>query len=640
MRLPACRLSGAVLALLLTASNLEAAPPKEPPMAKSPKPAPETAPIPREWRTPAEAADYRSTPSYEETLAFLKKLQARLPEMALRFYGTSSEGRPLPLVILSKEKVFSPEREEEEGGRREGREGSKEKAEREAERKPVVLIQNGIHAGEIDGKDACLLLLRDLALGRRRELLDAATILILPIYNVDGHERVSPWNRPNQNGPIEGMGWRTTTSGFDLNRDHMKLESLEARSLIALVNAWRPHLHVDNHVTDGVDHDWVLTWSWAEAPQAPAPVDAWLGAHMPAVLKATERAGHRVGPYVDLKDRNDPGKGFSSWVGGARYSTGYFPLRNRPSILVETHSYKPYRDRVLATRDFLVALLEEIGKDPGELREAVEQAEAHTVALGRPDAPSSEVAISYSENTEGGPPDKIRLPLYETTRKTSQITGEPLLTYARGKVHEIEVPWYHRSVATGKLPRPRGYLILPGWPQIEARLRGHGLRVERLASPTELEVETMRLSSQEYAKAPYQGLTAVTAKVARQAERRKIPAGALWVPADQPDFEVAVELLEPESPDSLLGWGLLSTVFEQKEYIAPQVLEGIVEEKLKDPKVAAEWQEALKDEAFAKDPAARSRWWYRRTPYWDEMLGLLPVFRLMRAPKIETRPWR
>jgi len=597
---------------------------------------PQTSPIPLEWRTPAEVAGFRATPSYDETLAFLKKLQARLPEMALRFYGSSGEGRPLPVVILSKEKVFSPEHEEEgEAGRR--LERPDHAGNDEAARKPVVLIQNSIHAGEIDGNDACLLLLRDLAFGRRRELLDAATILILPIYNVDGHERVSPWNRPNQNGPVDGMGFRTTTNGLDLNRDHVKLDSVEARSLVALVNAWHPDLHVDNHVTDGVDHDWVLTWSWAEAPQAPAPVGAWLNAHMPAVLRATEKAGHRVGPYVDLKDRNDPTKGFSSWVGGARYSTGYFPLRNRPSVLVETHSYKPYQDRVLATRDFLVALLAEIGKDPAALHEAVEQAEAHTVALGRPDAPPSEVVVSWTESEQADP---IRLPLYETHLPTSVVTGQPVLTYTRGKVHEIEVPWYHRSKATMKLPRPRGYLVLPGWPQIEARLAGHGFRVERVTDPAELDVETMRLAAPEPAKAPYQGLTAVTAKVARQTEHRKIPAGALWVPADQPDFELAVQLLEPESPDSLLAWGLLSTVFEQKEYISPQVLEGIVAEKLKDPKLAAEWQEALKDEAFAKDPAARSRWWYRRTPYCDETVGLLPVFRVMRAPGLKTRPWR
>lgn len=574
--------------------------------------------IPREWLTPAEVAGFEATPSYDETLEVLRKIQTRLPEMYLGFYGSSGEHRPLPFVVISKEKAFTARRAVKLP-------------------KPVVMIQSGIHAGEIDGKDATLMILRDMALGRHRELLDAMTLVIVPIYNVDGHERVSPYNRPNQDGPRKGMGFRTTTGGLDLNRDFLKLASEEARSLIALITSWRPHLHVDNHVTDGVDHDWVLTWSWAEAPQLAAPVDAWMRAHMPAALAATAKAGHRNGPYVDLKDRNDPAKGFTSWVGGPRYSSGYLPLLNRPSILVETHSYKPYRQRVLATRDFLLTLLQEVAKDPQGLMKAVADAEAATVAMGRPDAPPSEIAVEYAESET---PDRIRFPVYAWDMKTSAVTGQPLLMYRRGEVKEIEVPWYHAPKVAKALPRPRGYLLLPGWPQIEQRLRWHALKVERLTAPVEIEVETARLASPDFAEAPYQGTIPVTAQVERRTERRKIPAGALWIPADQPDFAVAVQLLEPESPDSLLSWGFLTSVFERKEYIDPRVLEGHVAQMQKDPKVAAEWQAALRDEQFAANPQARALWWYRRTPYWDETVGLVPYFRVMQAPKLQTQPWR
>jgi hypothetical protein len=190
------------------------------------------------------------------------------------------------------------------------------------------------------------------------------------------------------------------------------------------------------------------------------------------------------------------------------------------------------------------------------------------------------------------------------------------------------------------LPRPRGYVVLPGWPQIEERLRGHGLTVAKITAPVEIEVETMRASAPpQLARTPYQGMVQVTLQIARQTETRRIPAGALWVPADQRDFEVAVQLLEPEAPDSLLAWGFLSSVFEQKEYIDPRVLDGLVAEKLRDPKIAAEWEAALKDEKFAADARARYSWWYRRTPYWDESIGLLPYFRAMKAPKVETTPW-
>jgi hypothetical protein len=574
-------------------------------------------PVPTEWLTPAEAAGFEATPDYEETLAFLRRVAAALPEMHLATFGTSAAGRPLPLVIVSRERAWTPAA-----------------ARRLA--KPIVLIQNGIHPGEIDGKDASLMILRDLAIGRRRELLDAATLLIVPIYNADGHERISPYNRPNQDGPHRGMGFRTTADGLDLNRDYVKVASPEAQGLVGLVNAWRPHLFVDNHVTDGVDHDWVLTWCWTEAPQLAAPVDAWMRAHFPAVIAATERAGHRTGPYVDLKDGLDPSQGFSSWVGQPRFSSGYFPLRNRPAVLVETLSYKPYRERVLATRDFLLALVAEVGRDAAGLRRAGAVAEEATVAAGAPQAPPSDLVLNYAESPAADP---IRLPLYATRIETSQVTGRPLLRYRRGEVHEVEVPWYHRSVATLTVPRPRGYLVLPGWPQIEARLRAQGLRVEQLAEPTELDAETLRLAAPRFAADAYQGLHRVTASVTRASERRRFPAGTLWIPADQPDFAVAAQLLEPDAEDSLLAWGLLSTVFERKEHISPWVLEDHAADLLRDPAVAAEWQRALADPKLANDPQARYLWWFRHTPYWDETVGLLPAFRLMTPPAFHTRPW-
>jgi hypothetical protein len=177
---------------------------------------------------------------------------------------------------------------------------------------------------------------------------------------------------------------------------------------------------------------------------------------------------------------------------------------------------------------------------------------------------------------------------------------------------------------------------------IERRLADHGLLVRRLDTALELEVETMRLTESdptEGAGASYQGLSRVTPRVTRTTERRSVPAGSLWVPADQPDFEVAVQLFEPEAPDSLVAWGLLSIVGERKEYIDLRVLEPLVREMLDDPTIAAEWKRALADETFAADPGARWLYWYRRTPYWDETVGLLPVVRLLTAPTFSTSPW-
>lgn len=572
---------------------------------------------PADLLTRAEASAFRATSTYEETLGLLRKLEALSPYVKLDFFGTSEQGRRMPLIVVSKDKAFTAE---------------------DARRlpKPIVLLQSGIHAGEIDGKDATLMLLRELALGQRPEILDAATLLLAPIYNVDGHERVSRWNRSNQDGPEEGMGFRTTARGLDLNRDHLKLDSAEARALISLFNAWRPHLHVDNHVSNGFDHAWVVGYATAEAPQAAPEIDAWARRTLPAVREATHRAGYPIGPYLELLSSDDPARGAITPPYRPRYSTGYFALRNRPSILIETHSHKPFRDRVLGNHAWMAALLAEIARHPSALVDAVSAAERRTSALGAPDAAPSDAVLRLGPDRDdpgagGGEPDRVRVPLYDWSTTPSVVTGAPLTTYQRGKLRETELPWYHAPRVTQTVPRPRGYVVLPGWPAIEERLRGHGLRLEKVPSAMEAEVETIRVSDPKFAPTPYQGVTAVTSmKVSRQAETRRIPAGALLVPADQPDFEVAVHLLEPDAPDSLLAWGFLSSIFERKEWIDGPELERLAREMLKDPKVAAEWDAALGDAAFAKDAAARYQWWSRRTPYWDETIGLVPAYRLMK----------
>ena len=579
---------------------------------------PQDGSAPAELLTQAETSEFRATSTYDQTIDLLHKLAARSEFVRVTDFGLSEQGRRLPLVIVSKEKAFTPDQ-----ARR--------------LRKPIVLLQSGIHAGEIDGKDATLMLLRELVLGQHPEILETMTLLLVPIYNVDGHERVSRYNRSQQDGPEEGMGFRTNSRGLDLNRDHLKLDSAEARALVGLLNAWRPHLHIDNHVSDGFDHAWEIGVATAEAPQAAPSVDAWARGTLPAVAEATRRAGHPIGPYLELLSSDNPAQGAITPPYRPRYSTGYFALRNRPSILIETHSHKPYRTRVLANHAWMVALLSEVARRPSALVDAVGAAERRTVEMGKADAAPSDAVLSYGPDRDDaaaqrGAPDHVRVPIYKWSPTKSVVTGEPLVLYERGKLQETDLPWYHTPSVAHAVSRPRGYVLLPGWPTIEDRLRAHGLRMEKIDSPVEAEVETIRVSEPKFASAPYQGLTSLTSmKVDRRAERRRIPAGAIWIPADQPGFEVAVQLLEPDAPDSLMAWGLLSTIFERKEWIDGPELERIATEMLKNPKVAGEWQKALADPDFARNSAARYDWWSRRTPYWDETIGLMPVYRAMKV---------
>jgi len=575
--------------------------------------------FPDEWLTVAEKTGFRATSSYDETMDFLHRLEAAAPGLIrVSDFGRSAQGRPLPLVIVSSDGAFTPEAAAATG-------------------KPVMFLQSCIHAGEVDGKDATLMVLRDIALGRKPELAKGVIILFAPIYNADGHERVSPYNRSNQNGPVEGMGYRATANGINLNRDFLRLESPEARAMARLVAVWNPHLHVDNHVTNGSDHAWVLTWLVVEAPQLDPAVDAWVGTHLPDVLAEVEAAGHPNGPYVNLITGSDPTAGMVWDVAQPRYSSGYFPLRNRVSILIEMHAHKPFRDRVYANRAFMEELIGEIGRSGKELVRAVAMADASEIARGRADAEPSAVVVRWGVAEEG---DTLTWPAYEWTVEDSVVLGGKRVRYHPGEIREVDLEWRHMPVPELELPRPRGYLVLSGWPEIEEVVAGHGLRALRLTANVELEVETIRLSNPEFAASSYQGVVMVEDfEVSRQTERRSVPAGSLWIPADQPNFEIAVQLFEPEAPDSLVRWGAVSSVFERKIYIGTDVLEKLAREMLADDAIRQNWNAALDDPDFAANRSARYLWWYRRTPYWDETVGLLPVLRVMRPAKLELEAW-
>jgi len=561
-------------------------------------------PIPPDHWTKAELNAFRGTPSYDETLEFLRRLEKTSPYLSLSFYGTSAQGRPMPLLVASKEKAFTPEAAAKAG-------------------KPVVLVLNGIHSGEIDGKDACLILLRDMALGNRPDLLDALTLLVVPIYNVDGHERSSKWARPNQDGPVDGMGFRTTAQGLDLNRDFLKADAPETRALLSLVAAWDPDLFVDDHVTDGSDAQVTVTASWGAEPATPEPLRAWLDTVVRPALAEVEEKGWKTSPYIEWVDPLDPAKGIDAGPTEPRYGTCYMPLRSIPSVLVEMHALKPYGERVRANAAFLSALLSRVGRDATPLKEA--RAAAKKAARSAP-AGSPYVLAGATDTSR---PEPIDFPGYAWEQVVSPVTGRPRLVYDPSKPVSVPMPFYRHAKATVTAPRPAAYLVPAGWPAIEEKLAAHGVRFTKLPEARTLAVGTYRASDSKLAASSYQGRVRVSAKVARAVEPRTVPAGSLYVPLDDPLAPVAIHLLEPEGPDSLFSWGELSAVLESKEYIDTRVLEPLAAKMLKeDPKLAAEWEAKLKDPAFAADARARHRFFYARTPYWDETLGLLPVYRL------------
>ena len=598
-------------ALILSPPAAAAAAPPAPPAATE---GPDTT-IALYWRTKAERTNYRLTPDYDETVRFCRQIEAGSRWVKYETYGTSGQGRELPLMIVSKEGAFTPEKALASG-------------------KPIVLIQNGIHSGEIEGKDASLALLRDLAVLRRHaELLDHCILLVLPIFSVDAHERKGRYNRINQNGPEE-MGWRSTPVGLNLNRDYLKAETPEVRALLSRVyTRWWPHLLVDNHTTDGADYRHDVTYGFNHGAGVPPSINRWLTeAFEGRVVPRIAALGHLPAPYLTFRKGNDPMSGIDFGNSQPRFSTGYPPLHGRAAILVETHMLKPYDNRVRATYDLMLALLEEINARPDALTGAVAEAEAQAIARGREgDAARREVALNTRTTDRSV---SFAFKGVATRRDSSNITGSFVPRYG-SEPQDTMVPLFRETEATLTVRQPVGYLIPREWTACRDRLEIHGVRFRRLAQAWRDTVEVQKIVAWSDSAKTFEGHRPIEVrKVEVERRLRAFRPGDLWVPLDQRSAMVAVQLFEAQAPDGLMYWNAFDTVFQQKEYAEDYVMEPIARKRMSEnPALAREFLAKLSsDTTFAKSPDQRVNFFNTRSPWADPEQNVHPVARALRAP--------
>ncbi|MBA2339170.1 MAG: M14 family metallopeptidase [Pyrinomonadaceae bacterium] len=564
--------------------------------------------VPPDWLTHTERTDYRETPRYDETIEFSRRLAASSNLIRFTDFGRSPEGRLLPLLIAAKDKAFD-------------RQSARK------QKKTIVLVQACIHAGESEGKDAGLALLRDIAITKTREaLLDHVVVLFIPIYNTDGHERFSPYNRINQNGP-DAMGWRANATNLNLNRDYMKADAPETRAWLRLWNEWNPDLFIDCHTTDGSDFRYNVTYQFEGHENVAAPVGRWMrDSFERRIVPAVETEGNLLAPYLVLRDGTDPAKGLEGFIATPRFSTGYTALRNRPGLLIETHMLKNYRSRVRGTYDVVRYTLEEINRASEELLRAARESDEESIALGRQTDPARRVALSV-ELTDKSVPFQFKGVAYK--RELSDVSGQMRVTYGTTPL-DISVPFFNQARAKVTIAPPRYYIIPPQWAEVIDRIRAHGLQVEQLAQDLTIEVESYRFSEVKFAQSSFEGRVMRTYKVAAVRERRIFPAGSIIVPTAQAGARVLMSLLEPEAPDSLAAWGFFNPVFEQKEYGEDYVLERIAREMMeRDGNLRREFEERVaNDPKFAGSARERLRFFFNRSPYHDQNLNLYPVGRV------------
>ena len=560
-----------------------------------------------DWQTYFEKSGYLETPRYAETMEYFRKLADYSDVAEMIKFGVSPQGRDLNCLVVSNDKAFKPE-------------------DAKATGKPVILIINGIHSGEIEGKDASMILLREILVTKEKEkMLDNVILLVIPVFSVDGHERFGKYNRINQNGPEE-MGWRTTAQNLNLNRDWMKADAPEMQAMLKLFSSWLPDFIIDNHTTDGADYQYVITFGIEYFKNSYSETELMLRSKFaPFLYEKMNQTGFLSHGYVWLKDWvKGLDSGITEGPGAPRFSTGYAAIQNRPALLVETHMLKPYKERVFSTKVAMEAVIEFCSDNKVEIIELNGKADRNSIINLLEKKEKLPVGFKVSGKSVKTPFKGVKY-----YKEKSEISGAEKIVYTEEK-ENLVLDLFNDVQIVKEVSVPNLYIIPSEWSLIVERMRLHGVKVDTLKEDKIFDVKRYRFSDIKFEEKPFEGRNRVSFTINEYYEKRKIPAGSYIVSTDQRTIKVIVNLLEPEAEDSFIKWGFFNAIFEQKEYFEAYVMEKISQEMIKkDPQLKKEFDEKLSlDEKFRNDPNARLNFFYERSPYYDSQLNVYPVMRV------------
>lgn len=550
------------------------------------------------WITPAERSDFLVTPSFSQTRDFLEKLCALNPKLKMREQKLPT-GEGLLMVYTG------------------GLGATSLSTENQSKRKPLLLVQAGIHSGEIDGKDAGLMLLRDFAVGKKPGLFDAVDLIFIPILNVFGHEQMSKFNRPNQRGPTN-MGLRTNGQNLNLNRDFMKQETAEIQWVISLLNQNKPDLYMDIHVTDGADYQYDITYGYVHNGHSPA-IGRWLDTvFTPTINQDLASMGHVPGPFLNTTNGRDFSEGISEYYYGPNFSHGYGNLAHLPTILVENHSLKPYKQRVLGTYVLIESTLKLLAERQSSLQTSLVQDENRRDSL-----------VPFAFRVSAAQPDSFLLKGIRSRIERSALSGGEYVAWL-GTPETQKVAFFREEDSYRFVRRPKGYLIPATHFWLVERLQNQGISVEKLLSDPPGKVFWYQMSGPVFSSQPNEGRIKVKAKAEKLMRNMALHKDFYLVSTDQPLGNLAMLLLEPEVPESLFQWGFFNSIFQRTEYAEDYFLEPMAVQMLKEsPELQQKFDQKKKAEpAFANNPKAILEWFYAQSPYYDQRFSWYPVLRV------------
>jgi murein tripeptide amidase MpaA len=571
-----------------------------------------TSAAPKELLTTGEKSEWNETAPYAEAVEISHRMKHASRFVKVLEIGKTPEGRTTIALVVSKDRAFTPEAAAKTG-------------------KVVIMIQSGIHAGEIEGKDTVLMLIRDMAVTKKYAAwLDKAIFVVIPVFNVDGHEDFSPYHRPSQQGP-KSTGLRATAQRVNLNRDYIKADTPEMRAWLKLFNAWNPDFHIDNHVTDGSDMQYDVTWDMARNQDLAEPARAWVaGKFVPELDKRMAADGQMVAPYGALRTVNGKREFFME-VFSPRYSHLYSAVQNRPSLLVETHSLKTAKTRAWANYDIMRHSIDTILLDPEALRRAVRDSDKEMMArAGDPAAPPVYLAGKVSNKSRPLVYHALKIGPYK-----SEVTGAMVTRYLPEK-DDLDTVIHDQIDTTTEAQMPLGYLIPSAWKELAEVLTLHGVEMERTPKKLEQEFETYRFANIKFNPTSFEGRVMLNFDTKLVKENITIPEGSYWVPLKQRRARLIFSMLEPQAPDSLAKWGFCNAVFEgfrggdAGEYLAEPIARRMM---LDMPDLRKQFEAKLaSDPAFAGNARERLAWWYTQSKYQPTEAGRYPVVRVWQKP--------
>lgn len=552
-----------------------------------------------DFLTVFEKSDGVKTGTYQEVIAYYRLLAATYPQIHLDSIGMTDAGKPLHVATYNPDQIFE--------------------FETIRHSKQILLVNNGIHPGEPDGIDATMLLFRDLAQGKIKA--PQQTVLVtIPIYNIGGSLNRNSGTRTNQDGPEE-YGFRGNARNYDLNRDFIKADTKNARAFTQLYHRVQPAVFIDNHVSNGADYQYTLTHLFTQHNKLGGDLGHYLHTQMmPSLEQQLADKAWDITPYVNVFNQV-PETGFTQFLDGPRYSTGYAALFNSLGMMVETHMLKPYKSRVEGTYQLMMTMIDIMEADHDKIR-------ALRAAAIKQLQTSKTYALDWKVDTTKT--TTLTFQGYEGTMIPSKITEDQRLKYDRGKPFTKELQYRNYFKPTVEVTLPVAYIIPQGWWNVIDLLKLNDVNMSVFKKDTLISVESYKIDTYDTRKQAYEGhYQHYNTKVISTTQNLMFKKGDYYVPTDQNALRYLLETLEPQAPDSFFNWNFFDTILQQKEGFSPYAWEDTAEDLLMNNAELKTAFEAKKkaEPDFANNWYAQLDWIHKQSSSYELAHLQYPVYR-------------